>query len=415
MIKKYFLCSFFLFAIIMGCQKKQQWIQWRGPNTNGTIQYANWNPKALDNGAKTVWNAEVGKGHSAVAVAENRLVAFGNKPFITGQDTVEKDMVFCFNANSGEEIWQYEYPCESGGWPGPCATPVVDDNRVYTLSREGHLFCFDIQDGGIIWQKNLVSDSLTRSFKNHIITSSPVITEELLLLNLNKSGIAFNKMSGDLVWSSEIKQSNFGTPVLMEHNGIQYGLFFSQRKIHAVEILSGERLWSHQVGWGDADPIIMGDHFLFTGQHTGLYKFDPTGPKEVWKNKDLSWQFQSAVVIDSCLYGLSGCDWDAEKQPLTCVDIETGDVKWKEYFEMWGALIAINNEIVFLDVNGKLHIVESSPESYQIISSAQAVPMADNTNVENQDQCACWTNPVFADGKLFLRNNFGTVVCLDVS
>ena len=82
---------------------------------------------------------------------------------------------------------------------------------------------------------------------------------------------------------------------------------------------------------------------------------------------------------------------------------------------MWGALIAINDKIVFLQAQGKLNIIESSPDSYQMISSAQAVPMADNTNLEQDDKCYCWTNPVYADGKLFLRNNYGTLVCVDVS
>ena len=82
---------------------------------------------------------------------------------------------------------------------------------------------------------------------------------------------------------------------------------------------------------------------------------------------------------------------------------------------MWGALIAINDKIVFLDVDGKLYIVESNPEAYQVISSAQAVPMEYNADLNPQERCSCWTNPVFADGKLFLRNNFGTLVCIDVS
>ena len=56
-----------------------------------------WDPDSLSGGTRILWKADVGFGHSNVAIKDNRLYTMGGNE------------VFCLNAETGEEIWQYEY------------------------------------------------------------------------------------------------------------------------------------------------------------------------------------------------------------------------------------------------------------------------------------------------------------------
>ena len=67
----------------------------------------------------------------------------------------------CLDAVTGKEIWKHSYdaPRDPKAFEGgPTATPAVDGNRVYTLSRRGDLFCFDAATGKVVWSKNVATD-----------------------------------------------------------------------------------------------------------------------------------------------------------------------------------------------------------------------------------------------------------------
>ena len=63
----------------------------------------------------------------------------------------------CFDEQTGEKIWEYRYPCEySGiGYPaGPRASVVIKNGKAFSLGTMGNLFCFDAENGNVIWQKD---------------------------------------------------------------------------------------------------------------------------------------------------------------------------------------------------------------------------------------------------------------------
>ncbi len=53
-----------------------------------------------------------------------------------------EDIVWCLDLKSGKEIWKYSYECKLVDFlheGGPAATPTIDGDSVYTLSKEGIL------------------------------------------------------------------------------------------------------------------------------------------------------------------------------------------------------------------------------------------------------------------------------------
>ena len=411
MKRMYILLVILTVFMLIGCSKQTEWAHWRGPNDNGTTHDADWSPDALEDGAKILWQAEIGKGHSAVTVHGNRLYTMGNHQAIVDGDTLEKDVVYCLDTKTGHPVWTYEYDCAADTWPGPCSTPVIDCDRVYTLSREGHLFCFNRRNGDVIWQKHLVQDSLATG---RLLSSSATIDGDLVLFNLNRSGTAFNKHTGELVWTSKITDAAPSTPVLYNHDNRRFALLYNRRNLYAVESQTGEILWEEDIRASTCDPIILDDKILYTGHGTALFQFGMDSLKTIWRNNDVRWGFQNAVVVNDHLYGFTWCHWQDKTQPFHCVDLSTGEMKWKEDLVVWGSLIAADGKLIILEGQGKLTIAEASPEGYKIIASTQVVPMADNTGLEVQDQCHCWTHPVLAGGKIYARNNFGTLVCVDM-
>ena len=55
----------------------------------------------------------------------------------------------------GGEVWRFRYPCKLDPnlyQGGPSATPTVDEDRVYTLSKFGDIFCLDVVTGKEVWE-----------------------------------------------------------------------------------------------------------------------------------------------------------------------------------------------------------------------------------------------------------------------
>ncbi len=388
------------------------WPCWRGPNGNGISTENGWNPKALTN-PKITWRADVGKGHSSLAVKGNYLYTMGNKMTKSGDESTYFDVVYCLDTRTGKEVWQYSYPCKNTNYPGPRTTPAIDDSHVYTLSWEGHLFCFNAKDGSVIWKRHLADESLAIR-PNWGFCCSPVIDGDLLILNVGKSGIALNKKTGKVVWKSEPIQSSLPSPVLFNSNGKRLAAISNSNELYAVDVKTGEIQWSHpRDRQMDIDPIIFDNKIFIQGyRKSTLVDINGSKPKVLIEASDMRFNpFLNLVIIDGYVYGFHN---ERNRDHLTCMDLKTGELKWKQNMGEYGALIAADSKLIILKGDGTLIIAEASPEAYTVISSARVLKMADNTGLQRPQQCHCWTIPALSDGKIYARNNFGELVCVDM-
>ena len=405
------LSSMLILCVSLNTAAGGDWLKWRGPYGTGISNETNWNSEALKKEVKIIWDAKVGKGHSAAVIQGDYVYTMGNKMVASGGDTTLVDVVCCLKVENGKQVWSYSYPCEQGLDPGPGSTPVIDGSSLYTLSREGHLTCFNAKNGIVNWQRNIVSDSLTKRHEWGF-SSSPVIVENLLLLNINKSGIALNKNSGQLVWNSEAEESWYATPVLFNYNGKETAAISTQRSVVACDVQTGNVLWTYRWEGRCSDPIPFDNKMLLTGTGSELLEITDTEPKSLWKNRRVNGSFQSWVVVDGYAYGFGQ---DRRQEPIQCIDMKNGEVKWSKNLCFAGSLIAANDKLIIVSRDGNLIIAKACPDSYKEISSASIVPMADNTGVHNRRQCHCWINPVLANGRIYLRNTYGNLVCVDIS
>jgi outer membrane protein assembly factor BamB len=376
------------------------WFRWRGPNLDGISAEKQWLAKWPKEGPRQVWKAKVGVGFSSCSVAKGRLYTMGNRS--------DQDTIYCFDAETGKEVWKHSYPCDLDPRyyeGGTSCTPTVDGDRVYTLSRKGHVFCLEAATGKVLWQKN-IAEELKLEIPEWGFASSPLVEGDLILLNAGAAGTALNKTSGQVVWSSGKGGAGYSSAVPFSMGDKRFAALFAARAVIAVNAKTGEELWRHP--WktsydvNAADPIIMGDKiFISSGYNHGCALLQFTGSKVsvVWENKSLRTQFNPAVIVGGFIFGADG---DAGGAQLRCIDLQTGEVKWTQRSPAVSSLMAADGKLIVQGDRGELIIAEAAGDSFKPLSRAQVLGGK------------CWTTPVLANSRIYCRNAQGDIVCLDV-
>ena len=118
------------------------------------------------------------------------------------------------------------------------ASPLVDDDRVYTFGAEGMLHCVDVQTGKAIWKINTTADfGVVKNFFG--VGSTPVVFQDLLIVQIGGSGadgptaagnleqarpdgtavVAFDKRTGKLKYKLGDELASYSSPTLANVGG----------------------------------------------------------------------------------------------------------------------------------------------------------------------------------------------------
>jgi outer membrane protein assembly factor BamB len=274
----------------------EDWYRWRGPDLNGISKETGWSTSWPNEGPKRLWKANVGTGFSSISVSHGRAYTVGNRN--------ERDTIYCFDANTGAEIWKNTYPAPLDDHyydGGPSATPTVDGDKVYHLARRGGLFCLDAATGNVLWSKNLHGE-LGVKIPEWGFASSPLVEGELLILNVGNAGAAINKTTGAVVWASGKGSAGYSSAVPFSVGTERYAVLFLRESVAAVNVKTGKELWrqtwktSYDVN--AADPIISGNEiFISSGYNKGaaLLRILSNQPNVVWQNKNMRNHYNSCV------------------------------------------------------------------------------------------------------------------------
>ena len=131
------------------------WPQWGGPQRDLI-----WREKgivdafATDGMLPRVWSSPIAEGYSGPAVANGKV-------FVTDRlREEEQERILCLDANTGKQQWVHSYRARyTINYPaGPRTTPTVDDDLVYSIGAQGHLFCLRVADGTVVWSKQFEDD-----------------------------------------------------------------------------------------------------------------------------------------------------------------------------------------------------------------------------------------------------------------
>jgi len=406
-IKDYVLALAFGFMVCTigarhdGSAKAADWPNWRGPNHNGVSSETGWLATWPEGQPKVLWKASIGTGFASMAVSNGRVYTMGN--------IRNNDILYCLDADTGQDLWKQSYPCPlfpESHEGGPAATPTVDNDAVYTFSKNGDAIRFRAATGQVVWHKNLIKE-LGIKHPTWYFASSPLIVDNLVILNAGTRGIALNKTDGSLVWKNGNGACGYATAVPFTMAGQKCVALFVSREIVGLNAATGKLLWASQ--WrtsydiNAADPIISGDTmFISSGYNSGcaLFKIGPSHLTEIWRNNNMRNHASSCVLWKGHIYGFDGQFGGGGK--LTCLDYETGQVKWSQRGMGTGSLCLADDKLIILSERGKLVITEASPKGFKELASVQILTGK------------CWTVPVLANGRIYARNADGQLVCIDV-
>ena len=376
------------------------WPQWRGPNRDGISTEKNWSSQWPATGPQQLWKTNVGLGCSAITVSQGRAYTLGN--------AAETDSVVCFDAATGAVRWKHSYPCPLAPkyWDGgTLATPTVDGDRVYTLSKIGDLFCLQADTGKVLWQKQLVTD-LGGKMPTWGFAGSPFVLDRWVLLDVGAPEGAFmalDKLTGTVVWKNGNDPVGYSTPTLFTFQGKPCLAVFNGFGLVVHELNGGREIarfaWKTTYEVNAAVPIVVDDKiFISSGYGTGcaLLQLKPGSLTALWQNKAMRNHFASCVLWQDHLYGF-------DESTLTCLEFATGTVKWKEPSLGKGALLLADGKLIIQSEKGDLVIAAAEPAAYKEIARAKVL------------SGKCWVVPVLANGRLYMRNNAGDLVCLDVA
>lgn len=377
------------------------WPHWRGPQRNGVSSESGWLDTWPAEGPAVAWKADVGTGFSSVTVADGRAYTIGNANDV--------DTVVCLDAAKGTVIWRHSYdsilePEFFEG--GPTSTPAVDGNRVYTIGRWGDVFCFDAATGKIVWSVNLEKQGGFPPPKWGF-GGSPLVLENLVVLNVGDAGVALDKSTGKIVWKSAATESGYSTPLPLRRGDDTQVLLGSGRSYLAVNARTGREIWRIKwittYGVNAADPVVDGDLvFISTGYQKGcaLLRLGTGEPEVVYQSRILRCQMNPGVLLAGHLYAIDGDT--TEKTALKCVELATGTEKWSHPVKGAGAVSVADGRLLLLGGTGELTVAPASPAGFKPTASAAVI------------KGKCWTVPVLANGRIYCRSADGTIVCLDL-
>lgn len=392
----------FLLAILAAASTQAaDWPHWRGPAHNGISAEAILT-KWPSNGPKKVWDAQVGIGFSGISVSGKHVITIGHED--------GKDVVSALDAASGKVLWRHSYAAELGDKyfeGGPTSTPTIHESVVYILGREGQLMALKLDNGKPLWTTN-VAETTGARIPDWGFSGSPVVSKDLLILNVGSHGTAVNRSTGKVIWkSAEEPSAGYTTPLKLA-NGTY--TFSNADAYFAVEAASGKVVWTHEwptrYGVNAADPIPLTESTLFvaSGYNKGATVIDISSsePKSVWQNRNMRNQMNPSVLIDGHLYGIDGDE--SSKPSLRCIDAANGKTKWSEPSIGAGTLIGVNGgkQLLILSDKGELHLVTPDADAFASETSAQVL------------SGRCWTAPTLANGQIYLRNAAGDLVALSV-
>lgn len=383
------------------------WAQWRGPARNGISREAGWLKHWLEGASpKVAWRALVGKGHSAISVANGRAYTMG---WDGSQNTV-----FCFDAASGRPIWKQSYPCRTIlQWPGPRATPTVHDGAVYTLGQHGQLRAWDAQSGEPRWQRDLPDDY--NPDVDYGFAWSPLVEGDLLILNAGSRGLALRTRDGSIAWGDDREKGACVSAVPFTHEGRRGVLIVninaerSEANLIGVDPASGRELWRWN-GWKEqwgamgVDPVIHdGKVFLTSAQEyrqSARFTIDGGTLRQDWSTNRVAGYTGCAVLWNGHLYLVDS------KGLLKCVDWNTGQESWMQRgFDERGTLIAADGQLLIqTGASGKLVIVAADPSGYRELRQT----------IVFDDKPETYTAPVLANTRIYCRSYAGEVVCLQL-
>jgi outer membrane protein assembly factor BamB len=286
------------------------------------------------------------------------------------------------------------------GGDGPRATPTWHEGRVYALGASGELRCLDAANGKAIWRKNILEDNGAANLQWGMAASPLIVDDKVIVLpggSSGKSVAAYHKLTGENVWKALDDRQAYTAPILAMLGGKRQVVVVSAQRAMGLAPEDGKLLWEYpwktEYDVNAAVPVVVGPNRLFLsagyGHGSAVIELTPGGDgfqvKTAWANNRMKNKFSASVLHQGYLYGL-------DEAILACVNVETGELKWKGGRYGYGQLLLAGDHLVVTTEDGEVALVKASPDSHQEVAKFPAI------------SGKTWNVPAISAGTLLVRN-----------
>jgi outer membrane protein assembly factor BamB len=389
----------------------QNSLSFRGNDRNGIYNEANLLTEWPETGPELLWSIEnIPPGYSSVSVFDGTVYTTGRENNYDYLVAVNPDGSLKYKVLVGK-AWDKSFP-ESR------CTPTINDNKLYTISGLGEVYCLNKENGEVIWSVNAY-DKFEGKTGEWGYSESPLVFEDKVFVSIGGDKttiVALNKNTGETIWESNSINdwSAYVSPILVKENGKNIIINVMATNVLGVDASNGSIIFNHNYAniqnekslevWPGA-PYTNTNNVLYQNKqiyvtsgynHVGV-KFqlsDDLSKIEVaYIDTILDIHFGGAVLVDGFIYGSNWINNGTGN--WCCVNFETGKLVWEKKWKGKGAIIANDNLLYMYDDKiGNVGIAKVSTEELEIISSFK-VPLGKGPH---------WSHPVISNGILYIRH-----------
>jgi outer membrane protein assembly factor BamB len=234
---------------------------------------------------------------------------------------------------------------------------------------------------------------------------SPIIVDGLAVAQLGKGDdgamIAYDLGSGEEEWRCAGGCPEYSSPVLLSVDGTKQLVTLTEKSIVGVGLADGKLLWQlpfapARRAYNAATPIVDGQTVIYTGAGRGTkaVKIEKEGDgfvaKELWSNPDVAPQFNTPVLKDGLLFGVS------DRGNLFCLSAADGKTAWTDSAEHGRGFAAIVDGgacLLALPSTSELIVFKPNGVKYEQLA---AIKVAETDT---------YAHPVLAGKRIFVKDN----------
>ncbi|MFY9554979.1 MAG: PQQ-binding-like beta-propeller repeat protein [Blastocatellia bacterium] len=386
------------------------WPQWGGPQRNFMVEAKGLASTWPGEGPKRLWSRELGEGHSSIIAEGGRLYTMYSKG--------DEEFVIAIDATNGKTIWEKGNGAPTAGLAlengkGPHATPALAGNLLFTVGLIGKLQAFDKQSGNVVWSHDLYREyGGTKMGRGY--SCSPLAWKNTVIVTVGGPGqslMAFDQKTGTVVWKKQDFSLSPSTPTIINVDGQDQLVIVLADHIVGMNPNSGDLLWSHPHNcdwglnislpvWGAGNILVVSS--AYSGGSRALQLNQAGGKttvKELWASRRMRVHHSTMIRLGDLVYGSSG---DFGPAPMTAIDVRTGNTVWQDRTFPKANFVYAGGKVILLDEDGVLALVTLSPEGMKVISK---------TNLLSH---LSWTPPTLSGAKLYIRDR-KMIMALDLS
>jgi outer membrane protein assembly factor BamB len=386
-----------IFAVLMlpvlGAKGSQDWMQWRGPNGNGTAAPTATPPLRWSENENVRWKVPIpGRGLSSPTVV-------GGLILLTSATETSR-IAIAYDRSNGQKRWEtviHEGPLpEKVHRKNSAATPTVasDGTLGFVVFHHGGdvvLTALDLE-GKVVWQRSTGAYECDYGFG---YAPSPTIHGKIVIVSSEFTAggylAAFRSSDGEEVWRTDRRvKTSYSSPIVATLGGIEQLLLSGADVVSSYDPGSGRLFWQiagsskatcGTMVWSEDSVFASGG---FPNKETLAVRVG-VEPEVLWRHGDSSYE-QSLLYLDGHVYAFN------DGGIAICWEAETGREKWK--VRLGGPVSAsptfAGGRIYAMNERGVTYVFAPDPEKF--------IKLAENTLGSEG-----FATPAFVGDRVYLR------------